>query len=96
VFEQETNWEHPIWYYHEGNRAIRVGDWKLVAAKDESWELFNLKEDRTESNNLVESNPAKVLEMEKHWNNMLDDIREVAPQKSIEKEKSSVTTENLE
>jgi arylsulfatase A-like enzyme len=32
---------------HEGNRAIRVGDWKLVAAGAEAaWELFNLAADR--------------------------------------------------
>ncbi len=85
LFERDTVWEHPIWYYHEGNRAIRVGDWKLVAAKDESWELFNLKEDRTESNNLADSNSAKVLEMEKHWNNMLSEIRAVAPRKEMKK-----------
>ena len=28
-----------LWWAHEGNRAVRVGDWKLVAAKDEPWEL---------------------------------------------------------
>ena len=86
VFEQETNWDHPIWYYHEGNRAIRVGDWKLVAAKNEQWELFNLLSDRTESNNLAGGNPNKVIEMEKQWTEILTEIREVAPQKSIEKE----------
>ena len=81
LFEKEKDWEHPIWYYHEGNRAIRVGDWKLVAAKDEPWELFNLIEDRTETNNLAESKPEKVIELEKHWNKMLSEISEVAPQK---------------
>ena len=96
LFEKETDWDHPIWYYHEGNRALRVGNWKLVADKDAPWELFNLEEDRTESNNLAASFPDKVLEMENQWKVMLNEIREVAPQKSDEKQEFSVTTENLE
>ena len=28
-----------LWWEHEGNRAIRVGDWKLVAARGQDWEL---------------------------------------------------------
>ncbi len=82
LFEKEADWQHPIWYYHEGNRALRVGNWKLVADKDAPWELFNMAEDRTESYNLAENFPDKVLDMERQWNNMLDEIREVAPQKS--------------
>src|SRR5262249_44188472 len=31
-----------LWWEHEGNRAIRKGNWKLVAAKDAPWELFDL------------------------------------------------------
>ena len=96
VFAQETNWQHNIWFYHEGNKAVRIGDWKLVAAKDEPWELYNLNNDRTESNNLAGSNPDKVIELDKQWNKMLGEIHEVALQKSDEKQKVSVTTENLE
>ncbi len=96
LFEKEADWQHNNWWYHEGNRAVRVGNWKLVAEKDELWELFNLEEDRTESNNLADSYPDKVLELEKQWNIMLDEIREVAPRKSTEKKDISVTTENLE
>jgi len=96
LFERDTEWDHPIWFYHEGHRAIRIGNWKLVAEKDGPWELFNLKEDRTESNNLAESKPAKVLELEKQWYIMLSNFREVAPLKSDKEEKVPVTTENLE
>lgn len=96
LFEKEADWQHNNWWYHEGNRAVRVGNWKLVAEKDGPWELFNLEEDRTESNNLADSYPDKVLELEKQWNIMLDEIREVAPRKSTEKKDVSVTTENLE
>jgi arylsulfatase len=67
-----------------------------VADKDGSWELFNLEEDRTESNNLADTYPDKVMELEEQWNIMLDEIHEVAPVKSKEKKDVSVTTENLE
>jgi arylsulfatase A-like enzyme len=85
VFAQELNWQRNIWYYHEENRAVRSGNWKLVAARDEKWELFNLDNDRTETYNLAGSNPEKVIEMETLWNKMLNEIRDVAPQKNTEK-----------
>lgn len=94
VFKEERDHHHPFWFYHEGNRAMRLGDWKLVAAKNEPWELFNLSSDRTESNNLAPDNLEKVIEMEKQWEDMLDEIREVAPQKSVENQNVSLTTEN--
>ena len=86
IFEEDTNWEHPVWYYHEGNRGVRVGDWKLVAGNKEPWELFNLKEDRTESNNLAAENPVKVQELEKQWTKMLNQFREDSPNKILKKE----------
>lgn len=68
-----------IWWSHEGNRAIRVGDWKLVTtSKDEDWELFNLAEDRTEMNDLSGELPRKVRELEKLWQSLEDEFREVA------------------
>jgi arylsulfatase len=48
----------PLYWEHVGNRGVRIGDWKLVAAKPElEWELYNLKEDRTELNDLSERFP---------------------------------------
>jgi arylsulfatase len=96
LFERDTSWEHPVWYYHEGNRGIRIGDWKLVAEKGAPWELYNLIEDRTETNNLAETYPGQVLKMEKQWYTMLGDMRKVAPLIIDEKEDVKVTTENLE
>jgi arylsulfatase len=57
-----------LWWCHEGNRALRVGDWKIVAAgKDAAWELYDLKTDRGESHNLAAEQPGKVRELEKLW-----------------------------
>ncbi|MDB5323088.1 MAG: Arylsulfatase [Phycisphaerales bacterium] len=53
----------PLCWEHEGNRAIRLGDWKLVAAHNEPWQLYHITEDRTELNNLASANPEKVEEL---------------------------------
>ncbi|HEX8916062.1 MAG TPA: arylsulfatase [Humisphaera sp.] len=57
-----------LWWNHEGNRAVRVGDWKLVADHDKPWELYDLKADRSETKNLAAKYPERVRELEKAWN----------------------------
>lgn len=63
-----------LWWLHEGNRAIRRGDWKLVAAEGDSWELYDLKEDRTETNDLAEQHPDKVQKLSALWNRELQEM----------------------
>ncbi|MCA8997174.1 MAG: arylsulfatase, partial [Planctomycetaceae bacterium] len=58
-----------LFWEHEGNRAVRRGDWKLVAKGAKSaWELYNLHSDRTEWNNLAEQEPKLVKELSRLWN----------------------------
>ncbi|GAA5133252.1 arylsulfatase [Prosthecobacter algae] len=61
-----------LWWLHEGNRAVRVGDWKLVAAKGDAWELYDLKTDRAEAHNLAGQMPEKVKELEAVWQKQTD------------------------
>ena len=67
-----------LWWLHEGHRAIRVGDWKLVAAKNEPWELYDLRTDRAESNNLAQQNPERVQTMTAQWERELSGMRKLA------------------
>ena len=67
-----------LWWYHIGNRAIRVGDWKLVAADRSPWELYDLRNDRCESNNLAAEHPDKVKELEAAWTQRAEEFRALA------------------
>jgi arylsulfatase len=53
----------PLFWEHEGNRAVRDGDWKLVAGHGEKWQLYNLADDRAELNDLAAADPARVGEL---------------------------------
>jgi arylsulfatase len=57
----------PIFWEHEGNRAVRSGQWKLVAKENQPWELYDINADRTEMNNLAAKYPDKVEELAARW-----------------------------
>ncbi len=57
-----------LFWEHEGNAAIRVGDRKLVRqGLTGKWELFDMKADRTEQNNLADDHPEEVAALTKQW-----------------------------
>ena len=59
---------NPIYWEHEGNRAMRVGKWKLVAKGPVGpWELYDVKADRTELNNLAGKHPERLNAMTTQW-----------------------------
>jgi arylsulfatase A-like enzyme len=57
----------PLFWEHESNRAVREGDWKLVAKEGQPWELYNLANDRTESHDLAASEPSRVRDLAAKW-----------------------------
>jgi len=69
-----------FWWNHIGNRAIRMGDWKLVAERNSAWELYDLSKDRSETRNLAADYPEKVAEMEKAWNQHAEEFNALAMQ----------------
>ena len=81
VFEKDHSVTHEfLWWYHGGNRAIRIGNWKLVSDHDNSWELYDLSSDRSESLNAATAHPEKVRELEREWTRHADAFRSLALQ----------------
>lgn len=58
-----------LFWEHEGNAAVRVGDMKLVRiGRNGPWELYDLKADRTEQHNLAAEKPDQAKELAAKWN----------------------------
>jgi len=57
----------PLYQEHEGNRAIRDGNWKLVASHNQPWELYDMAGDRTELNDLAEQRPEVAERLRLQW-----------------------------
>jgi arylsulfatase A-like enzyme len=57
-----------LYWEHEGNAAIRAGDWKLVRlGRNGAWELYDLKSDRTELHDLSAAQPNRAQELAARW-----------------------------
>lgn len=68
AFENRPLDRDALYWEHEGNAAVRVGDWKLVRpGREGPWELYNLKTDRTELHDLVSQEPERVKELSQKW-----------------------------
>jgi arylsulfatase A-like enzyme len=62
-----------LFWEHEGNRALRIGDWKLVAKGPAGpWELYDLSRDRTEMRDLMTTEPARGKEMIATWTRLAE------------------------
>lgn len=60
----EVNRGTPIFWERAGNRAVREGKWKLVSIYPSyQWELYNLENDRGETNNVAQQNAGIVNEL---------------------------------
>jgi len=77
-----------LYWQHEGNRALRVGDWKLVSESEKNgqWELYDLKRDRIESKDLAGSHLDQVKQMSGLWERLDEQFhREGGAEKSGKK-----------
>jgi arylsulfatase len=63
VLAGETRPEAIFGWEHEGNRALRQGDWKLVSALGGAWELYDMRRDRLETRDLARQIPERVAAM---------------------------------
>jgi arylsulfatase A-like enzyme len=57
----------PIFWEHEGNKAVRDGKWKLVAKDGKSWELYDMVVDRVELHDLASKETEKANELAAAW-----------------------------
>jgi arylsulfatase len=79
AFAKDVTVERPgLWWLHEENKAIRVGDYKLVAAKGDAWALYDLSVDRAEQNDLSAKMPEKAKELADLWQKQTDEFSALA------------------
>ncbi|MFT4155232.1 arylsulfatase [Parafilimonas sp.] len=57
--------KNPIFWEHEGNKAVRDGRWKLVSENTETWQLYDIENDRTELHDLSKTNPRVARKLQK-------------------------------
>jgi arylsulfatase len=60
-----TGGSRMLYWATSGSRAVRDGDWKLVAYKAGPWELYNLAADRAELNDLAKEHPDRVGQLKR-------------------------------
>ena len=91
AFQKDGGGPHNFLYFnHNFNRALRVGNWKLISTGTgnprtfwRDWELFDLSRDRSELVNLAPSQQDRVKQMEAQWNQIDREFttrREAAPE----------------
>jgi arylsulfatase A-like enzyme len=67
VFAGKSRTRVPIYWEHEGNKALRDGKWKIVSRFPEKWELYDMEADRTELHDLAASQPERTKAMAEMW-----------------------------
>ncbi len=57
----------PLFWEHEGNAAVRIGQWKLVRKFPGDWELYDMTADRTEMHDIAAQHPERVGDMRERY-----------------------------
>lgn len=83
IFQGKEREGHEELYFQFGtNRALRMGDWKLVTHRASSWELYNMVKDRTEMNNHAKVRPERLARMVARWHELAE-TKDMLSDKSI-------------
>lgn len=64
----------PIYWEHEGNRAIRIGNWKAVSNLTEPWQLYNMQTDRTEMHDLSTEKPELLKNLVENYSSWYESV----------------------
>lgn len=59
--------EHPLYWEHIGNAAVRDGRWKAVREADRPWELYDLERDRSELDDRAVDDPQRLDRLVAEW-----------------------------
>jgi arylsulfatase B len=63
-----------LFWRQRSKTALRMGDWKIVShsydSENPGWQLYNLEDDLSETNNLQEQHPKKFEELYNKWNKL--------------------------
>jgi arylsulfatase len=78
-FDTRETEPRTLYWEHEGNRAIRDGDWKLVGQRNQPWELYHIAKDRTELTNLVDQEQGKAAELQAKWDAWANKVGVLTP-----------------
>ena len=63
IFDGDDNGKEALVWEHEGNRAVRKGNWKLVCKYPGDWELYDIVANRTETDDVAAQHPEIVAEL---------------------------------
>jgi arylsulfatase len=66
---------NPIFWEHEGNRAILDGKWKLVAEHTEQWQLYDIEHDRSELHDLFAVQPEIAGRLKSEYENWYQKVQ---------------------
>lgn len=61
------NRAQPLFWEHEGNRAVRSGNWKLVSTFQDDWELYDIAADRVERHDVAVQHLDLVRTLAAEW-----------------------------
>ena len=83
--------KRPLFFEHEGNRAVRFGKWKAVWTNfTKEWELYDIEVDRSELSNLAGERPEQVKKLGAQWlawaaGNFVERVKVAPPAKGMPK-----------
>jgi arylsulfatase len=69
---QERASHRALYWEYSNARAIRQGEWKLVAFRTPGWELYHLAADPTELDDLADRMPSRVSQLSAAWHAWAD------------------------
>ena len=80
TFDDDAIIARQLFWEHEGNRALRDGDWKLVGLRQKPWELYKISDDRSEQVDLSAEHPEKMMELKQVWQRWATEVGVLTPE----------------